>query len=90
MEHQKKTGTSGKVLLILDKVPSHLSAEELNAIDENFEVIFLPPNFTAIIQLMDQSPISGTRKNYKRNLMRKLLIEGDYEKIETFLNLKKF
>ena len=85
MEHQKKTGTSGKVLLILDNAPSHPSAEELNAIDKNFEVIFLPPNVTAIIQPMDQSPISFTKKNYKKRLMRKLLIEGDYEKIENFL-----
>ena len=89
MEHQKKTGTSGKVLLILDNAPSHPSAKELNAIDKNFEVIFLPPNVTANIQPMDQSPISVTKKNYKRNLLRKLLIEGDYEKIETFLKEMK-
>ena len=89
MEHQKKTGTTGKVLLILDNAPSHPSAKELNAIDKNFEVIFLPSNVTANIQPMDQSPISVTKKNYKRNLMRKLLIEGDYEKIETFLKKLK-
>ena len=71
--------------MILDNAPSHPSAKELNAIDKNFEVIFLPPNVTANIQPMDQSPISVTKKNYKRTLMRKLLIEGDYEKIETFL-----
>ena len=85
MEHQKKTGTSGKVLLILDNAPSHPSAEELNVIDENFEVIFLPLNVTAIIQPMNQSLISVTKKNYKRNLIKKVLIEGDCEKIETFV-----
>ena len=86
MEHQKKRGTSGKVLLILDNAPSaHPSPEELNEINENFEVIFLLPDVRAIIQPMDQSPISDTKKNYKRNLLRKLPIEGDYEKIETFL-----
>ena len=89
MEHQKKTGTSGKVLLILDNAPSHPSVEELNAINQNFEVIFLPLNVTANIQPMDQSPISITKKNYKINLMRKLLIEGDYKKIETFLKKLK-
>ena len=85
MEHQKKTGIRGKVLLILDNAPSHPSAKELNAIDKNFEVIFLLANVKAIIQPMNQSPISATKKSYKINLMRKLLIEGDYEKIETFL-----
>ena len=89
MEHQKKIGTSGKVLLILDYAPSHPTAEELNAINENFEVIFLPLNVTATIQPMNQSPISITKKNYKRNLMSNLLIEGDYEKIETFLKKQK-
>ena len=71
--------------MILDNAPSHPSAKELNAIDKNFEVIFLPPNVTPNIQPMSQSPISVTKKNYKRNLMKKLLIEGDSEKIETFL-----
>lgn len=34
---------------------------------------------------MDQSPISTTKTMYKKNIMRKLLIEGDHEKIKTFL-----
>ncbi|XP_033209583.1 tigger transposable element-derived protein 2-like isoform X2 [Belonocnema kinseyi] len=85
LEHQKNTGNSGKVLLILDNAPSHPSAEKLNAIHDNFEVMFLPPNDVTLIQPMDQSTISTMKKLYKRNLMRRLLIEKNYEKIETFL-----
>ena len=85
LEHQKKTGISGKVLLILDNAPSHPSAEELNEINENFEVMFLPLNVTANIQPMHQSPILTAKKLFTIILIRKLTNEKNFEKMECFL-----
>lgn len=73
MEHQKSTGKSGKVVLILDNAPSHPKKEELDAINSNFEILYLPPNVTAIVQPMDQGAISLTKKCYKKNLLRSAL-----------------
>ncbi|XP_043461946.1 tigger transposable element-derived protein 2-like [Leptopilina heterotoma] len=54
LNHQKETGVTGIVTLLLDNAPAHPSLSELNAVNENFKVQFLPPNVTAIIQPMDQ------------------------------------
>lgn len=48
---------------------------ELNAVNENFEVIYLPPNVTAVVQPMDQGAISLTKKHYKKNLLRRALFD---------------
>lgn len=60
LEHKEKTGNKGKVILLLDNAPSYPSREKLNTIHPDFEVMYLPPNVTALIQPMDQSPISST------------------------------
>jgi len=50
--------------LILDNAPSHLSEDKLNFVNENFKILFLPPNVTVILQPMDQGIIEQTKQNY--------------------------
>lgn len=87
LEYQKQKNISGKVLLLLDNAPSHPFVHILNNINENFEVLYLPPNVTAIIQPMDQGVISITKKLYKKYFVSKLLSEEPFN-IDNFL--KKF
>lgn len=64
---------TGIITLLLDNAPAHPSSTELNAVHENFKVHFLPPNVTAFIQPMNQGIISLTKKNYKKNLLKRAL-----------------
>jgi len=43
-QFQQNTEKEGKVLLLLDNAPSHSSTETLNAINDEFEAKFFPPN----------------------------------------------
>ncbi|XP_033210483.1 tigger transposable element-derived protein 2-like isoform X2 [Belonocnema kinseyi] len=85
LEHQRKNGIRGKVVLLLDNAPCHPSLDELNAINENFEVVYLPPNVTALIQPMDQGLIVKTKKLFKKDLLRRILLSEDSEGPYQFL-----
>ena len=85
LEHQKTIGIEGKVVLILDNAPSHPNLDELNAINMNFEVVYLPPNVTPLIQPMNQGLISMTKKLYKKELLKRLLFNEKLQKVENFL-----
>ncbi|XP_033215441.1 tigger transposable element-derived protein 2-like [Belonocnema kinseyi] len=84
--HQRTTGVTGKVVLLIDNAPCHPSLDDLNAINNNFEVIYIPPSVTALIQPMDQGLIVATKKLYKKNLLRRLLISEKPEGAVKFLN----
>lgn len=51
----------------------------MNDIIEGVELVYLPPNVTALIQPMDQGPISLMRKHYKKNLLRNLIFADKLE-----------
>ena len=59
--------------MLLDNAPSHPKKEELNLIDEQVQVDYLPSNVTPIIQPMDQGDISALKRNYKTSYLRELL-----------------
>lgn len=90
--YRKEKQLEGKVLLIMDNAPTHPSVEVLNPIDPNFEVKFLPPNVTALIQPMDQGVIEKLKRMYRKQMLRRLLLaEDDAESVVEFskkLNLK--
>ncbi|XP_033225367.1 jerky protein homolog-like [Belonocnema kinseyi] len=85
LERQRRDGITGKVVLLLDSAPSHPSLDELNAINENFEVLYLPPNATELIQPMDQGLIATIKKLYKKDLLKRLLLRGKSEEAVQFL-----
>ncbi|XP_064078530.1 tigger transposable element-derived protein 1-like [Macrobrachium nipponense] len=59
-----------RAFLVLDNAPAHPPQIEEEILDEyNFvKVLFLPPNTTSILQLMDQQVISNFKKLYTKHL----------------------
>lgn len=57
-EKKEKT-LEGKVLFIMGNMSTHPSVDVLNPINEEFKVMFLPPNVAPLIQPLDQG---GHRK----------------------------
>ncbi|XP_043474886.1 jerky protein homolog-like [Leptopilina heterotoma] len=82
---QRETQITGKILLILDNAPCHPPLEKLNSLNENVEVINLPPNIPATFQPMAQGPISLTKKYYKKNFLRQLIISEKSGTIDDYL-----
>ena len=62
-----------KALLFMDNVPSHPSIQLLQSQDGNIKCLFLPPN-TSLIQPMDQGVLESTKRRYRKELLRKLLL----------------
>lgn len=73
-KEQQKTNLNGAILL-LDNAPAHPNIEVLK--DGNIRCIFLPPNVTAILQPMDQGVLESMKRRYRKQLISKLLFEGD-------------
>ncbi|GFU62114.1 hypothetical protein TNCV_2671601 [Trichonephila clavipes] len=64
---------------------THLS-EILNAIDDDFTLMHLPPNVTALVQLMDQGVIEKLKRIYRKQVLQtSLLAENDEESVVAFL-----
>lgn len=76
---RKERKLSGKVLLVMDNAPTHPSVEVLNPIDKGFEVMFLPPNVTPLLQPMDQGVIEKLKRMYRKQVLRRLLLAEDNE-----------
>ena len=61
--------------MVLDNATSHPNAETLERENGMFKVIFLPPNTTSPLQPMDQSVIETEKRLYKKQLLRKILLD---------------
>lgn len=70
-------GIEKKALLLLDNAPSHPSAETLQSDDGKIEVMFLPPNTTAVMQPMDQGVLDPCKRRYKRKLLAHIILENE-------------
>nr|XP_034194985.1 jerky protein homolog-like [Osmia lignaria] len=71
-QFQEERGITGKVILFVDNCEAHkLPAENLK--DEKFEIIFLPPNTTSLIQPMDQGVIEKTKRAFRHKLLQRVL-----------------
>ena len=66
-----------KALLLLDNAPSHPSLAVLQSDDGKIKAMFLPPNTTAIIQLMDQAVLDPCKHRYKRKLLAHVILENE-------------
>lgn len=60
-----------KVLLLVDNCSAHPSRSATNL--NNVELMFLPPNTTAIIQPCDQGIIRNLKVHYRSRIVRKLI-----------------
>nr|XP_015913217.2 tigger transposable element-derived protein 4-like [Parasteatoda tepidariorum] len=58
-----------KVALIVDNCTAHSQPESLKAI----EIVFLPPNVTALLQPLDQGIIRDFKRKYKKMLVKDLI-----------------
>ena len=63
-----------KALLLMDNAPPHPSIQSLQSQDGNIKCLFLPPNTTSLIQPMDQGVLESTKRRYRKELLRKLLL----------------
>lgn len=67
------------VVIIVDNCTAHSKPENLKAI----EIVFLPPNVTALIQPLDQGIIRDFKRKYKKMLVKDLIKAMDKkERIE--------
>lgn len=58
-----------KALLIVDNGTSH----KIDRQDDNFRLIFLPPNATALIQPLDQNVLRSTKIRYRNKLLSHII-----------------
>nr|XP_012151897.1 PREDICTED: jerky protein homolog-like [Megachile rotundata] len=72
-QYQLENGVVGKVILLVDNCSSHKDREP----EELFEVLYLPPNTTSLIQPMDQGVIAKFKTLYRHQILRRIL---QYEK----------
>ena len=57
-----------KIALIIDNCPAHPSISNLT----NYQIVFLPPNTTSILQPMDQGVIRSLKAHYRGRVVRLL------------------
>ncbi|KFD46494.1 hypothetical protein M513_12636, partial [Trichuris suis] len=70
----KQSNLAFKALLILDNAPSHPIT--LGQLNENVQVIFLPPNTTPLLQPMDQGVIATFKAYYLRQTFEQAVAEA--------------
>jgi hypothetical protein len=68
---------SFKVLLLIDNAPGH--PENLMFDHPNFEIVFLPPNTSSLLQPLDQGVIAAFKPCYVRRTFTGLLNEMEKE-----------
>lgn len=68
-----------KAILLLDNPPAHPLDEDLQSIDENFTILYMPPNCTALIQPMDQNVIQNIKVKYKKKLLLQVFAQQELE-----------
>ena len=79
-------GLEQKAVLVLDNCPAHPNAEDLVSEDGKIIAHYLPPNVTSLIQPMDQGVLEALKRQYKKKILRRLLIgEENGESVVDFL-----
>ena len=68
-------GLAKRAILLLDNAPSHPDVESLSSSDGEISCLYLPPNTTSLIQPMDQGVLENMKRQYKRDLLLRLLNE---------------
>ncbi|XP_033215053.1 zinc finger protein 37-like isoform X1 [Belonocnema kinseyi] len=81
----RKTDEKEKFLLLLNNTLCHPPVEELNKIDPQFKVSYLPPNVSSLIQPMDQGIIQSMKRNYKKIFLRRMRADENSGNIVNFV-----
>lgn len=76
-QHLLRQGLEPTAILLLDNCPAHPPAETLTSKDGKIRVVYLPKNTTALIQPMDQGLIATLKQNYRKEMMRQILMEDN-------------
>lgn len=76
-----------RALLLLDNASCHCNETILKTPEGNIQVMFLPPNTTALIQPLDQHIIKAMKTNYRRELLISMIGKNVAEEIKK-LNLR--
>ena len=71
-KYQLESRTTGKVILLLDKCAGHKLAPEAFVGDNQFQIVFLPPNTTSIIQPIYQGVISKVKKVFCHRMLTEI------------------
>ena len=71
-KQQLESGGSGKIFLLLDNFGRH-QVEPSKCKTDKFEIMFLPPNTTSILQPMDQGIIAKMKRSFRHKLLRRIL-----------------
>ena len=83
-------GLPVKALLLLDNAPSHPSTQLPKSQDGNIKCVFLPPNTTSLIQPMDQGVLESTKRRYRKELLKKLLLADTSSEDDPELTIIEF
>ncbi|KAJ8970486.1 hypothetical protein NQ314_001203 [Rhamnusium bicolor] len=74
-----------KALLLVDNVPSHPLENEIN-FDPTFRVLFLPPNYMALLQPMNQNLIQNITVSYRKGLLNYIISHDDGNIVQLLKN----
>ena len=69
----KELGLPPKSLLFQDNAPSHPNINSVISNDGLISCLYLPPNNTSLIQLMDQGVLQTLERLYERDLLIRML-----------------
>ena len=90
IEYLMSRKLSLKAILLMDNAPSHPSTEMLQSEDGNIKCMFMPPNSTSLVQPMDQGVLEFTKRCYRKELLRKLLLVDTTTKDDPELSVVSF
>ena len=81
-KHLRSLKLPEKAILLLDNCPAHPPADVLKTRDGRIKVAYLPKNTTSLIQPLDQGIIATFKKNYRRELVSKIISNEQQSVIE--------
>ncbi|KAG7211961.1 hypothetical protein KM043_011166 [Ampulex compressa] len=71
-KYQAEKQISGKVILLLDNCEGHKISPGFQE-DDDFKIVYLPPNTTSLIQPINQGIIEKTKRLFRHKLLQRVL-----------------
>ena len=87
--YQQESGVTGKVMLLLNNCIAHKLMSVQFPEDPQFEILFLPPNTTTVIQPMDQGVILKAKRVFHCRMLRQVVsYSGNIQEFYDKYNLR--